>query len=58
MQEHKMGSLIEERTGPAATHHSEIQWASSTTASDTRVLVEKMDVNSEFRNLSGETNRT
>lgn len=47
-----------ERKGLPVTHHSEIQWASSTTASDINALEENMDVNSEFKNLSGDTNRT
>lgn len=44
--------------GPDMTHHSEIQWASSITASETNVPLVKVDMNSLLKNLSGETKRT
>lgn len=44
--------------GPDMTHHSEIQWASSITASETTVPLVKEDMNSLLKNLSGETKRT
>lgn len=41
-----------------ATCHSDMQWASSTTRSDTTKLLENIDRKSVFWNLSGETKST
>lgn len=41
-----------------STHHSETQCASSTTTEDNCEWPENMEINSAFRNLSGETKRT
>lgn len=54
-----MKPMIKEmRGGSSATYHSDIQWASSTTTRDINKVLENIDENSAFKNLSGETNST
>lgn len=56
-QSRKVLYLIRQEPTVFTTHHSDIQWASSTTTSDI-TIAESIDKNSKFKNLSGETKST